>query len=89
MILQGRLLVDPYQIPLPGWIRLGEQRISQIGAGDPPETPAAGDEDSLISPGFIDAHIHLPQIDSMDCDAPTESPRGGHERSTLVCVNAG
>lgn len=68
MILQGRLLVDPYQIPAPGWIRLGERRIAEIGAGDPPETPAAGDEDSLISPGFFDAHIHLPQIDSMGCD---------------------
>ena len=63
MILQGRLLIRASEPPQPGWVRIGEGRIAEIGAGEPPETPAAGDADSIICPGFIDAHIHLPQID--------------------------
>lgn len=68
MILQGRLLTDPFQTPSLGWVRVGQGRIRDIGQGDPPQRPVAGDCDSLICPGFIDAHLHLPQIDSIGCD---------------------
>ncbi len=39
-----------------------------IGLGDPPQRPECGDSDSLICPGFIDTHLHLPQIDSIGHD---------------------
>ncbi|MHC4414523.1 MAG: amidohydrolase family protein [Planctomycetota bacterium] len=68
MILQGRLLIDARQAPPRGWVRIEGGRIAELGEGDPPETPAAGGTDSLICPGFIDAHIHLAQFDWIGCD---------------------
>ncbi len=68
MILQGRLLVDPHLAPPPGWLRIAGGAIAEIGEGDPPERADAGGPDRLITPGFIDAHLHLPQIDSVGCD---------------------
>ena len=68
MIIQGRLLIDARDAPEPGWVRIADTRIAQLGRGDPPETPAAGDADSIVCPGFIDAHLHLPQIGIRGCD---------------------
>ena len=65
MILQGRLLTDPFEVPPLGWVRVGQGRILDIGLGNSPQQPLAGDEDTLICPGFIDAHLHLSQIDSI------------------------
>ncbi|MCH8342993.1 MAG: amidohydrolase family protein [Planctomycetes bacterium] len=70
MILQGRLLINPHHTPQLGWVRIEDRQIAELGRGNPPETPVAGDADSLICPGFIDAHIHLPQIDAVGCDPP-------------------
>ena len=68
MILQGRLLAAGDRPPRPGWLRVNEGRILEVAAGDPPEAPAAGGPDAIICPGFVDAHIHLPQIDAIGCD---------------------
>ncbi len=68
MILQGRLLRDPHDAPRPGWVRVAGGRIETLGEGDPPQAPAAGGADRLISPGFVDAHVHLPQMDLPGCD---------------------
>ncbi len=69
MILQGRLLADPGQVPRPGWLRVDQGRIAEIGDGKPPEPPAAGAAEAIICPGFVDAHIHLPQIGVTGCDS--------------------
>jgi guanine deaminase len=68
MIIQGRLLTNAFEVPEPGWVRIADTRIAQLGPGDPPETPAAGGADSIVCPGFIDAHLHLPQIGIRGCD---------------------
>src|SRR5262245_54245100 len=68
MILQGRLMVAGAEVPQPGWLRLEDDRIAQVGRGDPPEPPAAGGPDRVICPGFCDAHVHLPQIGHSGCD---------------------
>ena len=68
MILQGRLLANPVQAPQPGWLRVDEGRITEIGDGKPPEPPAAGAPEAIICPGFVDAHMHLPQIGAAGCD---------------------
>jgi len=68
MILQGRLLTDPFEPPYIGWLRIRQGRIVDIGRGDPPQQPDVGDSQTLICPGFIDAHLHLPQIDSIGYD---------------------
>jgi guanine deaminase len=68
MLLQGRLLIDADTLPAPGWIRVEDGRIAEIGDGEPPQPVEAGGPDSLITPGFVDAHVHLPQIDAIGCD---------------------
>ena len=73
MIVQGLLLVDAHQPPLPGWLAIEDQRIVEMGQGQPPRTATdvvggVSPDRTLICPGFIDAHLHLPQIDSIGCD---------------------
>lgn len=68
MQIQGQLLLDPRVAPRPGWIEVEDGRIVAIGEGDPPGPADAGGPDRLITPGFIDAHLHLPQIDAIGCD---------------------
>jgi len=68
MILQGRLLAVADRLPLAGWLRVEQGRIVEVAPGDPPEAPDAGGPDAILCPGFVDAHIHLPQIDEAGCD---------------------
>lgn len=70
MLLTGRLLIDPSTPPEPGWIVLHKGFISELGFGKPLSEPDLRNDESLICPGFIDAHIHLPQIQSIGCDCP-------------------
>lgn len=48
-----------------GWLSIQDGVIAEIGEGDPPRTPDVGDEDTFISPGFVDTHLHIPQFDSI------------------------
>lgn len=68
MILHGRLLIDPASTPREGWIAVEGDRIIELGHGRPGGAIDAGDADAIICPAFVDAHIHLPQIDSIGCD---------------------
>lgn len=71
LLVRGRVLADPTSPPEPGWVRIEGGRIDRVGYGDPPPTTAdrvVGSADAVITPGFVDAHIHLPQIDSTGCD---------------------
>ena len=100
MIVQGLLLEDPGQPPAPGWVRCDGARIAEIGRGAPPERARVGSPRHVITPGFIDAHIHLPQIDAVGCDGmellewldrvvfPTESwwGRGGALRDVRTAL---
>lgn len=70
-LIQGRLMIDPARTPEFGWIRVEDGRIAEMGEGDPPRDlglPDVGGRECVISPGFIDAHFHVPQIDSVGCD---------------------
>jgi guanine deaminase len=71
MILAGRLLIDPAETPAPGWVAVTGDRIDAVGHGPPPAAPDVGDAESattVICPGFFDAHMHVPQVDSIGCD---------------------
>jgi len=56
----------------PGWLSIDETsgRILALGPSNtcPSRTPDLGGPSSLISPGFIDTHLHLPQFDSIGAD---------------------
>lgn len=72
--ISGRLLIDPAQPPELGWIRVAAGRIQEVAFGDPPSSaapPTLGGRDRIITPAFIDAHMHFPQIDSVGCDGLT------------------
>ena len=67
MILHGQLMLSTDQPPQRGWIavesRAGAGRIVDLQPGDPPQPADLGDGSCLICPGFVDAHLHLPQLD--------------------------
>jgi guanine deaminase len=67
MILAGILLDDHAATPTTGWIAVDSGVIVDRGDGPPPPG-AVGGEGTVITPGFIDAHLHLPQINSVGCD---------------------
>ncbi|MCA9296416.1 MAG: amidohydrolase family protein, partial [Phycisphaerales bacterium] len=67
MILAGILLDPDAATPTTGWIAIDSGVIVDRGEGTPPPG-AIGDDRTVITPGFIDAHLHLPQIDSVGCD---------------------
>jgi guanine deaminase len=71
VLIQGRLLIDAERLPEPGWLRVEGKRISEMGQGEPPGKPDAGAADVLISPGFIDAHLHFPQFPIVGSDGLT------------------
>lgn len=63
MLVAGHLLDTQTDVPPRGWIRVDGDRIDEVGYGDPPRTPDVGGPGCFISPGFVDAHLHLPQWD--------------------------
>lgn len=70
MLIQGLLLLDPAARPVPGWVRLERDRISEIGEGALPTgvRPDAGGPSAIVTPAFIDAHLHIPQFGAEGCD---------------------
>jgi len=70
MIIRGRILSDPWTAPEPGWIEIAGDRIVAVETGDPPRAAPSnlGDGEAVICPGFVDAHVHLPQFDAVGVD---------------------
>ncbi|MDX1963473.1 MAG: amidohydrolase family protein [Pirellulales bacterium] len=74
MIIAGQLLLpsvgDTCQL-LPGWLRVEKGMITQVQTGHIPPSADLGGEAYLITPGFVDAHVHLPQFPVMGHDGGT------------------
>lgn len=68
MLLAGHLILDGSTIPRPGWVEIEGDRITRVEQGSCRATPDIGGDDCYICPGFIDAHVHLPQVDSIGVD---------------------
>lgn len=71
MIVVGALMVDDggARVRLvDGWLRVEGTRIAEVHAGPCPHAADLGGEGALITPGFVDAHVHLPQFDSIGVD---------------------
>lgn len=51
-----------------GWLRVEGRRIVEAGVGACPHTVDLGGPEHVIAPGFVDAHLHLPQFDSIGAD---------------------
>jgi guanine deaminase len=67
LILTGQLLLtdqDKCWVE-PGIVRVAEDRITEVIRGEIAASPDFGDSHSLIAPGFIDCHLHLPQFNSI------------------------
>lgn len=68
MILAGQLLLAQTNGVCEvqqGHLRVEDAQIVEVELGSLPRHYDVGGEDILISPGFIDAHLHLPQFDMM------------------------
>src|SRR5262245_62629149 len=51
----------------PGTLVLSGGRIASVSTGLHP-SPDFGGPECLITPGFVDTHVHLPQLDSVGVD---------------------
>lgn len=72
MIIAGTLLLtDRQDAPrlAEGWLRIDGDRIAEVRRGACPHTTDLGGDDALILPGLIDAHVHLPQFDSIGIES--------------------
>ena len=60
LLLAGARVVTPDGVLGPGWIRVADGRIADVGPGSP--AAAAGDvvdlTDRWVLPGFVDIHVH-------------------------------
>lgn len=68
MILAGQLLLEdsPGRCRIsPGYVRIDGDVIGDVVEGPIPATADRGGRETLIAPGFIDTHLHLPQFDSI------------------------
>ena len=58
VLLTAERIVTPARTFAPGWLRLDEGRVAEVGEGAPPR-PADTDLGSLtVVPGFVDTHVH-------------------------------
>lgn len=65
-ILTGQLLLcdqPPAARIAPGYLRIRDGRIAEVVEGEIHKAADWGNANALITPGFIDAHLHLPQFD--------------------------
>jgi guanine deaminase len=66
LILSGQILIadETGDCHLePGVVRIQGERIAEVTLGESARSPDFGGPEALICPGFIDAHLHLPQFD--------------------------
>jgi guanine deaminase len=69
LIIAGTLLLPDAEGDVPGvrlaegWLRTEGGRIVEVHEGGLPASFDLGGDGHLISPGFIDTHMHLPQFD--------------------------
>jgi guanine deaminase len=70
VLIQGRLIIDPHRPPAPGWVRVESGRIAEVGEGAIPSTarPDVGGPNHIVTPAFIDAHLHIAQFGVEGCD---------------------
>ncbi len=68
MLISGHLILPDADAPTPGWLRLAGDRIETVETGAPPGPPDLGGPDTIITPAFIDAHLHVPQIHAIGYD---------------------
>jgi guanine deaminase len=68
MLIAGRLIMDATTNPQPGWLRIEGDRIIDVEEGDPPSRPDVGGPDHVVTPGFVDCHLHFPQFDAIGVD---------------------
>ena len=72
--LTGQLLLcdQPSRAVLqPGVVRIDDQQITEVTVGEIASSADLGDVNTLISPGFIDAHLHLPQFNMIGAHGRT------------------
>jgi N-acetylglucosamine-6-phosphate deacetylase len=57
IVTAGRVLTGQEQLA-PGWVRVVDARVAEVGAGDPPRLPEDSYPALILAPGFVDTHVH-------------------------------
>lgn len=80
MLIAGKLLLESNGNRCrlsPGFVRIDDGIITEVVEGETPKRCDLGGPNHIIAPGFIDAHVHLPQFDII----------GGHGMPLLDWLN--
>ncbi len=70
IVIAGQLLLEdgPRRMKVsPGTVVVRDGRIESV-SGEMHPSPDFGGPSHLITPGFVDTHVHLPQFDSIGVD---------------------
>jgi N-acetylglucosamine-6-phosphate deacetylase len=57
IVTAGRVLTGREQLT-PGWVRVIDDRVAEVGDGDPPRLPDDSYPALTLAPGFVDTHVH-------------------------------
>ncbi len=71
MILSGTLLLPDGNRGVrlaEGWLAVERGRVRSVGEGTCPHEADLGGPGAIVMPGFVDAHLHLPQFDVIGAD---------------------
>jgi N-acetylglucosamine-6-phosphate deacetylase len=57
-VLSAGRVVTPARVFAPGWVRLTDGRVAEVGSGQPSRPADLTFPDATLAPGFVDAHVH-------------------------------
>lgn len=78
MLITAGRIVTPARVLAPGWLLVDADRITDVGAGEPPRRPDVSLPGATVVPGFVDVHAHGgggASFDGGDADAVATAAR--------------
>lgn len=74
-IVSASQVVTPYGARAPGWVEVVGDHITEVREGLPPGQSEVGHPASILTPGFVDTHVHGGGGASFSTEDPAEALR--------------
>lgn len=58
MLIAADRIITPARVLAPGWLLVDGDRVTDVGAGDPPRPADVALPGATVVPGFVDVHAH-------------------------------
>lgn len=89
LLLSAAQVVTPARVFAPGWLRLEQGLVADVGPGVPPRTADLDLGDAIVVPGFVDVHVHGgggASFDGGDPDAAATVARAHRAHGTTTMM---